>query len=147
MKKLFISAVVMFALIAHVSAARNATNTNLFHDFTSIIKNTENVAWTYGDNFQKVSLVVAGAKTEVYYTPNGELIGASKSFAYDLLPKAALNTLATKYAYPTYALNDCIIFENADDEVNYFLSMTKANQLLVLQISEKGNVSVISRKG
>lgn len=96
--------------------------------------------------FEKVSFLENGIKKEVFYTHDGELIGATKTFAFDKLPKSALQTITTKYTYPEFQLEDCIEFTNATGETSYFISMEKVNQKLVLEISEAGSVSIFSKE-
>ena len=81
---------------------------------------------------------------EMFYTLDGDLIGISKTFAYDKLPKNALNQMAAKYAYPEYELVKCIEFVNADNETNYYLSLSGLNEDLYLQINEKGQITVLN---
>jgi hypothetical protein len=102
------------------------------------------ITWTKHDSYQKASLVIAGVSTEMFYNLDGDLIGTSKTFAYDKLPKNALNQMAIKYAYPEYELVKCIEFVNADNETSYYLSLNGLNEDLYLQISEKGQISELS---
>lgn len=102
---------------------------------------TNQIKWSKFDNYQKASLVMDGITTEMFYTLEGDLIGISKTFAYDKLPKNALNQMATKYAYPEYELVKCIEFVNADNETNYYLSLSGFNEDLYLQVNEKGQIT------
>jgi len=102
---------------------------------------TNQIKWSKFDNYQKASLVMDGITTEMFYTLEGDLIGISKTFAYDKLPKNALNQMATKYAYPEYELVKCIEFVNADNETNYYLSLGGFNEDLYLQVNEKGQIT------
>lgn len=102
------------------------------------------ITWTKFETYQKASLTVAGASTEIFYTLDGDLIGTSKTFAYDKLPKNALNQMAVKYAYPDYELVKCIAFTNADNETNYYLSLSGLDEDLYLQVSEKGQITEIN---
>lgn len=102
------------------------------------------ITWSKYETYQKASLVEAGMTTEMFYTLDGDLIGISKTFAYDKLPKNALNQMAVKYAYPEYELVKCIEFVNADNETNYYLSLSGLNEDLYLQINEKGQITALN---
>ncbi|MFN3667642.1 MAG: hypothetical protein ACK4S0_15880, partial [Sediminibacterium sp.] len=97
-------------------------------------------------NYEKVSFMENGIKKEVFYTHQGELIGSAKAFAFDKLPKAALQTITTKYTYPEFQLEDIIEFENAEGETSYFVSMDKSDVKIVLEITTYGQVSVFSKE-
>lgn len=68
------------------------------------------------------------------------------AFAFDKLPKAALQTITTKYTYPEFQLEDIIQFENAEGETSYFVSMDNADMKIVLEIPAFGQVSVFSKE-
>lgn len=99
------------------------------------------ITWSKYDAYQKASLVEAGMTTELFYTLDGDFIGTSKTFAYDKLPKNALSQMAVKYAYPEFELVKCIEFVNADNETNYYLSLSGLNEDLYLQVNAKGQIT------
>lgn len=144
MKKLLIAA--MFTLFIG-STAFAAPNDAPFKSITALKKayqQSNQITWTKFDGYQKASIVIAGVSTEMFYTLDGDLIGTSKTFAYDKLPKNALNQMANKYAYPEFELVKCIEFVNAYNETNYYLSLSGYNEDLYLQISEKGQITEIN---
>jgi hypothetical protein len=49
--------------------------------------------------------------------------------------------MAVKYAYPEFELVKCIEFVNADNETNYYLSLSGINEDLYLQVNEKGQIT------
>lgn len=149
MKKLFILTLAVIALGTSAFAADNNKKLSFkgASHFTYAFNDVKEVSWTSEeDKFEKASFVRGGVQTDVFYTPQGELIGTSKTFAFDKLPKTALYTITTKYTYPTYQLQECIEFINANGDVNYYLSMDKADEKLVLEINKYGNVSVFSKE-
>lgn len=79
-----------------------------------------------------------------YYTREGNLIGSTRYQDFDKLPKNAIKTITSKYTYPEYELQECIVFTNEYNEVTYYVSMTTEKDYLVLAISEYGEVSIFS---
>ena len=140
MKKLFFAALVTLFISTSSFAADAPENVRSFKELHSI----NNVDWKYTENFQKASVALNGHNTEYFYTPDGDFLASSKTFDFDKLPKAALKTIANNYAYPTYSLLECIVIENADQEINYYLSMGKAGKKIILEISETGTVTTIA---
>ena len=140
MKKLFFAALVTLFISTSSFAADAPENVRSFKELHSI----NNVDWKYTENFQKASVALNGHNTEYFYTPGGDFLASSTTFDFDKLPKAALKTIANNYAYPTYSLLECIVIENADQEINYYLSMEKAGKKIILEISETGTVTTIA---
>jgi hypothetical protein len=139
MKKLFTSALVTIAFVTSSFASSEFDNPKTSKDFNKMIA-TNQVSWKITDQFKKASILKAGESTEIFYTIDGRLIGSSKIFAYDKLPKAALRTISNYYAYPEYNLTECIVFENEDQETNYYISLQKGNTQINLKITETGAV-------
>jgi len=79
-----------------------------------------------------------------YYSQEGELIGSTRYQDFDKLPKNAIKTITSKYTFPEYKLQECILFTNEINEVSYYVSMTTEKDYLVLAISEYGDVSFFS---
>lgn len=147
MKKLFILTLALIALGTSAFANTDKkTSYNGASHFTSTYTGAKEVSWSADANYEKVSFMENGIKKEVFYTHQGELIGSAKAFAFDKLPKAALQTITTKYTYPEFQLEDIIEFENADGETSYFVSMDKSDLKLVLEITTYGQVSVFSKE-
>lgn len=144
MKKLFFAALVTIFIGSSSFAANSPENLRSFKEMIANGAMNNTVNWKYTKNFQKASVALNGEKTEYFYSPEGEFLATSKNFNFDKLPKPALKTLASRYAYPAYSLEECIVIENADQEVNYYLSMIKSGKKIILQINESGAVSAIS---
>jgi hypothetical protein len=104
------------------------------------------ISWSSDGKFDKASYMENGVKSEAFYTTDGELVGISKNFAFDKLPKSALQTITTKFTYPSFSLENCIAFENTDGDTTYFISMNGEKENLILEVSQYGAVSVFSRE-
>lgn len=147
MKKLLILTSAVIALGTSAFADTNKkTSYNGAGHFKSTFTAATEVNWSTDANFEKVSFLENGIKKEVFYTHQGELIGSAKTFAFDKLPKSALQTITTKYTYPEFQLQDVIEFENADGDHTYFVSMDNANMKIVLEISVYGQVTIFSKE-
>ena len=144
MKKLFFAALVTLSIGFSSFTASADDSISSVKEFNTVNNTSKNVSWKYTDNFHKASMDLKGIKTEFFYTPDGEFLASSQSFDYAKLPQAALKTLASNYAYPSYSLEECIVIENANQETNYYVSLIKSNKKIILQITEDGTVSPIS---
>ena len=142
MKKLFISAMITLAIVTSSYAAPTTDNPNESKSYSKIITNSQ-VSWKITSQFKKASLLVGGEKTEIFYDKDGSLIGTSKIFAYDKLPKTAILNISMNYAYPEYNLMECIVFENDQQQINYYISLRKGNEQINLQIDALGAVEEI----
>jgi hypothetical protein len=139
MKKLFISASIILASVTGSFASTKTENPAEFKNYNKLATANQ-VTWKITNQFKKASLLVSGEKTEVFYSTEGRLIGTSKSFAYDKLPKMALRNISLNYAYPEYSLIECIVFEKAFQETNYYVSFKKGNEQINLQINVLGEI-------
>jgi hypothetical protein len=142
MKKLFLSAMIILAFVTGSYASTKSDNPTEFKNYSKLIASNQ-VSWKITDQFKKASLLLGGEKTEIFYTTEGRFIGRSKTFAYDKLPKLALRTISLNYAYPEYSLMECIVFENENQETNYYISLKKGNDQINLHINELGYVEEI----
>jgi len=145
MKQLFFMALLVIATGTSAFAGANTISTKVNDHFTAAFKNAKNVDWKTDAKFDKASFVLDGKKVQAFYDVEGELIGTSKTWDFDKLPKSALETLTTKYTYPDYQLKDCIEFVNSNNEKNYYVSFDKKNETVVLEITKGGMVSVFAR--
>jgi len=145
MKKFFITALAAIAIGTSAFAAPTTVSKYVAANFAASFTKAKNVTWKSNDQFDMVSFVIDNEQLNAFYDNNGELIGTSKTFAFDKLPKAALETITTKYTFPDYQLQDCIEFVNSANEKNYYVSFGKKNESVVLEINRSGIVSVFSK--
>lgn len=145
MKKLFITALIAVAIGTSAFANPATVNHKILYSFGNDFKGAENVSWKVTDQFAKASFVYDETKMEAFYNLDGELIGTSKVFPLNKLPKSALKTITKKYPYPPYKLGECIEFLYPDGEKDYFLSFSTNNEKLVLQVTPVGDVSVYKK--
>lgn len=142
MKKFIILA---FVAIAASSTAFAGPSSKVSEHFSNRFNKAKNISWVSGEQFDKATFMIDNTLVNAYYDVAGELIGTSKAIAFDKLPKAALETITTKYTFPEFQVKDCIEFVNGASETNYYVSMDKARETVVLEINKAGKVSVFSR--
>lgn len=141
MKKLILTAIIAVAIATSSFADPNTINNNVLRSFNQEFKGAENVNWKIRNQFVKVSFVLNKKQTEAFFNFEGDLIATSKTIAFDKLPGNALETITTKYPFPPYVLNECILFTNAEGEQNYFVSFHNAAETIVLKVSMNGIVT------
>ncbi|OIR08350.1 hypothetical protein GALL_95180 [mine drainage metagenome] len=117
------------------------------NNFRTDFVDAENVSWKVSNEFVKASFTLDNTRLNAFYNLDGELIGTSKTFELNKLPKRALQTITKKYPYPPYKLGECIEMTYPDGEKSYFLSFEINNETLVLQVSRSGDVSVFQKTG
>ena len=145
MKKLFITALVALAIGTTAFAGPKSISASVTKHFTNTFTKAQNVTWKSDEQFDKVSFVLNNEKVEAFYDVQGELIGTSKTIAFDKLPKSAIQTITTKYTFPDYQVKECIEFQNVNNnETNYYVSFTTKNEYIALEITRSGSVSVFS---
>ncbi len=138
-------ALVVIATGTSAFAGPRTISTKVTDHFTTSFKQAKNITWKADDRFDKVSFMLGGERVDAFYDVEGDLIGTSKTVAFDKLPKSALEVITTKYTFPDHQLKDCIQFTNAGNEKNYYVSFDKKNETVVLEITKSGIVSVFAR--
>jgi hypothetical protein len=146
MKKILMMALIALATGTTAFAGPKTVSTKATEHFAAAFKNAKNVNWKVDNRYDKVSFVLDGEKVDAFYDVFGELIGTSKTAAFDKLPKNAIEVITTKYTFPEYQLKDCIEFTTSDNEKNYYVSFDKQNETVVLAITKGGSVSVFAKK-
>lgn len=145
MKKLFIAVLFVTAIGTSAFANPSTVNYKIMNNFRTDFVDAENVSWKVSNEFVKASFTLDNTRLNAFYNLDGELIGTSKTFELNKLPKRALQTITKKYPYPPYKLGECIEMTYPDGEKSYFLSFEINNETLVLQVSPTGYVSVFQK--
>ena len=145
MKKSFILALSVILIVSSGFATPASSSLKANSQFMKAYKKAENISWETNDKYEKVIFVMNNETIEVFYDLEGDIIGRSKSMAFDKLPKSAIETITTKFQFPDYQLKDCIAFENASKETNYYISFQTKNETIVVEISTRGSVRLFSK--
>lgn len=141
MKKFLITALIAVAIGTSAFANPTTINHKVLNHFTSEFTDAKNVNWKVTGQFVEATFMIDGKKMQAFYNTEGEMIGTSQTFAFDKLPKQALKTIANKYPFPPYKLEDCILFTNGEGESKYFVSFETSKEKLVIEISVSGGIS------
>ncbi|MES2005912.1 MAG: hypothetical protein V4450_15445 [Bacteroidota bacterium] len=145
MKKVFITVLAAIAIGTSAFAGPVSKSIKVNDHFTASFKKASNVSWSATDKFEEVSFEMNNEKINAFYDNEGELIGTMKKFAFDKLPKSAIETITTKYTFPNYQLQDCVEFVNDAKQTNYYVSFDSKDKTVVLEISKTGVVSVFAK--
>ena len=146
MKKLFITVLAAIAIGTSAFAAPSTSmSTKVTDHFTAAFAKAKEITWNSDYQFDKISFVLDNTKVDAFYGADGDLIGTTQPMQFDKLPKAAIETITTKYTFPEFQVVDCIQFSNADNEKDYYVTMSKKNENLLLKIKPAGMVRVFSR--
>ncbi|HEX3078995.1 MAG TPA: hypothetical protein VHQ04_00970 [Puia sp.] len=142
MKKFLIACLIVVSFATSAFASNNVTiSSKAMAHLEANYSAAKNVSWTISDNFEKASFTVGNEKIDVYYNEYGDLLGSTKTMAFDKLPKSALEILTTQYTFPEYELTDCIEYTDADNNKSFFVSFDLNNERIVLSISASGSVA------
>ncbi|MES2374324.1 MAG: hypothetical protein V4557_17230 [Bacteroidota bacterium] len=145
MKKLFILALIAIATGTSAFAGPSSISTKVSEHFTTSFSKAKNVTWTTTAKFDQVTFQLNNETVDAFYDKEGELIGTTKTIGFDKLPKAALETLTTKYTYPEFQLKECIEFVSAANEKNYYVSFERKDEVVMVEITKGGKVSLFNR--
>ncbi len=141
MKKILLSSIILVTLVTSAfSSTGSKTNNKAMANLEAHYAGAKDVFWTVRDNFEKASFTLGSEKMEVYYDAYGDLIGSTKTMAFDKLPKSALDILTTDYTFPAYQLTDCIEYTDADNNSTFYISFDSNNRKIVLSVSTLGAV-------
>jgi hypothetical protein len=142
MKKLFILALI--AIATGTSAFAGVSASNATTHFASTFSDAKNVSWNSNGRFDKVTFELNNEAITAFYNEDGDLVGTSKKVSFDKLPKAALETITSRYTFPEYQILECIEFSSDDADKKYYTSFTTEDATVVLEIMENGRVTVFS---
>jgi hypothetical protein len=144
MKKFLIACLIVVSFATTAFASNNTTvSSKAAAHLKTKYSAAKNVSWTINDDFVKASFTVDNEKIDVYYSEYGDLIGSTRTMAFDKLPKSALEVLTTEYTFPDYELTDCIEYTDADNNKNYFVSFDINTERIILSVSASGSVAQI----
>ena len=170
MKKSFIlpvSLIAVFSLSYMLPKAIHATGTSSenkkMEAKTIVVKNSDNVSqtvkdcflaefgaqsnilWNQTDHFDVASFEMEGQSVNAYFTKDGVLEGRSLLIKWTELPfKAQVNIVER---YKDYEVNRVFVYrgESFDNLGNYFVSLSKDDRTILVQVNEKGNTTLYKK--
>jgi hypothetical protein len=104
-----------------------------------------NILWNQTDNFDVASFEMAGQSVNAYFTKDGVLEGRSFLIKWTELPfKAQVNIVQR---YKDYEVNRVFVFrgESFDNLGNYFVSLSKDDRTILIQVNETGNTTLFKK--
>lgn len=144
MKKLFILALTALAIGTSSFAASTSATTKATNHFAAAFRQAKEVSWNSNGRFEKVNFVLNNEKLTAFYDVDGDLVGTTKELAFDKLPKAAIESITTKFTFPQYQLKDCIEFTTALNERKYYASFDTQDSRVIVEISQSGRTDIFS---
>lgn len=102
-----------------------------------------NILWNQTDHFDVASFEMEGQSVNAYFTKDGVLEGRSFLIEWTKLPfKAQVNIVKR---YKDYDVNRVFVYngETSDNLGNYFVSLSKDNLTILVQVNEKGNTTLL----
>lgn len=138
MKKFFLLA--LTAIATGTIAFAGPSTKKVSDHFSAAFKNAQNVTWTTSGDYNQASFTLDAQKVNAYYNEEGELIGTTKTVAFDKLPESALETITTKYTFPEYRLSGCIEFTDGSNNSFYYVSFENNDETVVYEISKNGKM-------
>ena len=136
------AALAAFIIIAFtMSAFAKPTNVSkyLVSQFEKQYRGASDVTWKTTSQFTSASFVLNGEKMSVFYNLQNDLMAVSKIIAVEDLPKAARQTINTKYG--NYQVVSVIDYTNADGNESYYIQLENNNKQTILQSDESGHIS------
>jgi hypothetical protein len=128
MKKLFILALI--AIATGTSAFAGVSASNATTHFATAFSEAKNVSWNSNGKFDKVTFELNNETITAFYNEDGDLVGTSKKVSFDKLPKAALETITTRYTFPEYQVLECIEFSSDEwrKKILHFIFYRRCNR-------------------
>lgn len=141
MKKIILTLAIAISSIAAFASEVNV-NAAVLKSFTREFADAENVNWTAGKSSYKASFVLNNQHVTAYYNFDGELMGLTRNISSLDLPLGLQTNL--KKNYNQYWISD--LFEVSNQEgTNYYITLEKANETLVLEADAQGKWNVYKR--
>ena len=156
MRKLILSAFFVLALAVSGSAANknkivNEETVNAYiaqNNFNARYKDAQDVVWTQGEGFYKVSFLLKGVKKAAYFDYAGTYLATSDYVSAETLPAVTLEKI--KKYYKDYTVGEVLRYETADSEMAledsesrtyYFVSLRNEGSHIAVKVSPENEIS------
>lgn len=106
--------------------------------FAQKFAGAENIKWTkLGQDYQKVSFTLGGARAEAYFSSNGEFLGTVRNLFYNQLPLVVMQTIDSRFA-------NAVIIEvkeiNNNDGTGYRLILEHKEKKYNIKLNSLGDI-------
>ena len=126
-------------LVAGAFASNYDVNEKVLRSFKETFASAEDVKWEEYKTYYTVSFVHSGIRSKVNYNKDGNMTGAIRYYAPQLLPLNIYNRMKTSYANKELFGVTEVTFGN---DVVYFVSMQDAKNWTTIKIDASGNTSI-----
>jgi len=114
-------------------------NKQVMKQFAKQFTHASNVTWKTTKDFTSASFTLNGESVQVFYNNSNNLICVSKVVTVEDLPKAAKQTLETKYS--DYKVISVIDYTEPDGTLSYFIQLENGKKKTILKSDEYGFTS------
>lgn len=137
MKRIILSLAVLLTLGTTVVFAGSEGNKKAQQVFQEEFKGAEQVKWTEVGDYSKANFLLAGHRTEAWFSPEGELVGTIRDIFYNQLPVVVMRTLDKEF------LNaDIIDLREATGQkgTRYNLTVEKEGKKFKVSVAADGDI-------
>ncbi len=132
-----------FTSVAFAKPYRTPVNNKAMLHFSENYKEANKVIWKTTSQFTKASFIMDGYKMDVFYSNiDGGLIATSKSIQLSELPENIVSSLKKQYSGDKFTFTECYEYINSDEEVNYYVVVNNQQHKKIVEINDKGEMSV-----
>lgn len=145
MKKTILSIAAVLMMGISVFAAKDDEkdiNQSIVRSFHQEFTNAKNIKWEQKTNFVKVQFSLNDQVLFAYYDNDGNLTAIVRNIVSDQLPISLLTNL--KQEYTGYWISE--LFELANDETTYYVTLEDADKQIVLRSMGVNSWEVYSKK-
>ncbi|MGC4100582.1 hypothetical protein [Ferruginibacter sp.] len=139
LKTIVAAATLLFATSAFAKGPEKVSST-VKAEFAKSFTEASNVKWEKNADFYFASFVINETDASAAYNEKGELVGFSRVIANDQLPLNVSLAIAGKYQGYTVAKTATEL--TYEDQTSYYISVENDKQLLKLQCSANGDITV-----
>ena len=100
------------------------------------------LAWTQQGEFYKATFIMAGCRTEAYFTEDGELHGSIRGLFYNQLPLAVITRVDKRFE-SVEVIDVCEI--NNGSGTNYRITLDSNEKRYRVKVDSDGNITDIEK--
>ncbi len=146
MKKLSIAFILVLSISLSSFAGKPADNIPAFkglQNFMQTFPQATEVDCKNKGEFTEVSFIWNGLKLQAFYDLDGNPVATSRPVTIDNLPLTA--QIKLREQYPGFIARAAIEFDDTNNGLSYYVTVTSVKIAYVLHISGDGNISVFKK--
>ncbi|RFM28899.1 hypothetical protein [Deminuibacter soli] len=141
MKKIILAAIIAISLTA--TAFAGTTNDKVSTTFKKAWPAASITSWKVNGMITTISFTVDNLNMQAFYDEEGNFMGTSRPVQLTELPAAAQTTIKDKYQ--DYTATEAIEMNSTTAGFNYYVSLEKDTQKLILQVAQDGSVKTFKK--